>query len=64
METNELSRKLLEVACRIRFGELSHKDNELVDQGAHALNAALDEIALLRAVHSNGRSTTSSLQRV
>jgi len=46
--TKELPRKLLDVACRIRVRESLHRDDELVDQGAHALKAALDEIALLR----------------
>lgn len=46
--TMELPRKLLDVACRVRVSETLHRDDELIDQGAHALKAALDEIALLR----------------
>lgn len=46
--TKELPRKLLDVACRVRVSETLHRDDELIDQGAHALKAALDEIALLR----------------
>ena len=43
-----LPRKLLDVACRIRVRESLHRDDELVDQGAHALKAAQDENARLR----------------
>ena len=46
--TEELPRKLLDVACRVRVSETLFRDDELIDQGAHALKAALDEIALLR----------------
>lgn len=46
--TKELPRKLLDVACRVRVSETLYRDDELIDQGAHALKAALDEIALLR----------------
>jgi len=46
--TKELPRKLLDVACRVRVSETLHRDDELIDQGAHALKAALDEIAMLR----------------
>lgn len=44
----ELPRKLLDVACRIRVGETLFGDDEPVDKAAHALKAALSEIALLR----------------
>jgi hypothetical protein len=46
--TKELPRKLLDVACRVRVSETLHRDDDLIDQGAHALKAALDEIAMLR----------------
>lgn len=36
-----LPRKLLDVACRIRAGETLFRDDELVDEAAHALKAAL-----------------------
>jgi hypothetical protein len=44
----ELPRKLLDVACRIRVNETLFRDDELVDDAAHALKAALDENAILR----------------
>jgi hypothetical protein len=46
---NELPRKLLGVACRLRVRESLHRDDELIDEGAHALKAALDEVQNLRA---------------
>lgn len=47
--TQDLPRKLLDVACRVRVAETLHRDDELVDQAAFALMAALDEIAQLRS---------------
>lgn len=47
-KTQDLPRKLLDVACRVRVQETLHRDDDLVDQAAFALIAALDEIAQLR----------------
>jgi hypothetical protein len=43
LSTQELPRKLLDVACRIRVGETLFRDDEIVDQSAHALREALDD---------------------
>jgi hypothetical protein len=40
---DQLGRKLLDVACRMRVGETLLRDDEMVDEAAHALKAARDD---------------------
>lgn len=47
----ELPRKLLDVACRVRVGETLHRDDELIDQGAHALKEYLGGRELVSHQH-------------
>lgn len=48
MTTPNLPRKLLDVACRIRTRESLHRDDELVDEAAHAIASRDAEIERLR----------------
>ena len=56
-----LSRNLLDVACRLRVGESLYRDDEMIDQAAHALKELRDE---LEAAREKQRMITDHAVRV
>ena len=51
---NQLPRKLLDVAYRVRVGETLHRDDELIDEAAHALAALEKRAVVYQATEPDG----------